>query len=430
MKLTPARRLNGRLTLPGDKSISHRAALIAALSSGSSEISNFSSAADCASTVACLQQLGVFVEIVDGKLRFAGDQKLIAPPAALDCGNSGSTIRILAGVLAGHDFTAELIGDESLSARPMRRIIEPLELMGASIESTDGKPPLKIRGSSDRLAPVTYQMPVASAQVKSAILFAGLFARGRTTIIEKSPSRDHTERLFNGFGVPVTTNSDLSITIDGPARFTGGSITIPGDISSAAYFIAAAMLLPGSDLTIESVGLNPTRAAFLSVLRAWGADISTSDLRNERNEPIGTIHVAGGVRSTASDQDRTLSGAMIPSLIDELPLLAVVGSQIPGGIQIRDAEELRLKESDRLQTTAQNLRAMGAEVDEFDDGIAVSGPTQLRGASIDSYGDHRIAMAFSVAALIAEGETEIKRSECVGISFPEFYKLLHSLAEK
>lgn len=429
MRLMPARRIKGRLTLPGDKSISHRAALIAALASGSSEISNFSSAADCASTVACLQQLGARVETTAGKLRFAGNHQLSAPNASLDCGNSGSTMRILAGVLAGHDFSAELIGDESLSARPMRRIIEPLELMGATIESTDGKPPLKIRGSS-KLTPITYQLPVASAQVKSAILFAGLFASGRTTVIEKLPSRDHTERLFNGFGVPVTTNNDLSITVAGPERFTGGPITIPGDVSSAAYFVAAAMLLAQSELTIESVGLNPTRATFLSVLRAWGAEISTSDLRDERNEPVGTIHVTGGLHSVPQDDDRTLSGSMIPSLIDELPLLAVVGTQIPGGIQIRDAEELRLKESDRLQATAQNLRAMRAEVEEFDDGIAVSGPTELRGASIDSYGDHRIAMAFSVAALIADGETEIKGSDCVRISFPEFYELLDSLAEQ
>lgn len=427
IKLTPARRITGRLTLPGDKSISHRAALIAALASGATEISNFSSAADCASTVACLQQLGARVETVDGKLRFAGNQPLTAPDAPLDCGNSGSTMRILAGVLAGHDFNAELIGDESLSARPMRRIIEPLELMGATIQSTDGNPPLHIHGSN-KLVPITYQLPVASAQVKSAILFAGLFARGRTTVIEKLPSRDHTERLFNGFGVPVTTNSDLSITVEGPARFNGGSITIPGDISSAAYFVAAAMLLRDSDLTIESIGLNPTRAAFLSVLRAWGAEISTSDVHDERNEPTGTINVRGGLHTTPKDQ--ILSGSLIPSLIDELPLLAVVGTQIPGGIQIRDAEELRLKESDRLQATAQNLRAMGAEVDEFDDGMAVSGPTQLRGAKIDSCGDHRIAMAFSVAALIADGETEINGSECVAISFPEFYKLLDSLTEK
>ena len=402
--------------------------MIAALSSGASEITNFSSARDCASTLDCLRKLGVAVEFNPDKITFPGGQTLTAPNGRLDCGNSGSTMRILAGLLAGHDLAAELTGDESLSSRPMRRIIEPLELMGARIQATDGKPPLTIHGT-DKLAPITYQLPVASAQVKSAILFAALSAEGRTTVIEKLPSRDHTERLFNGFGVPVTTD-DLSITIDGPARFTGGAITIPGDVSSAAYFVAAAMLLPRSELTIEGVGLNPTRAAFLSVLRSWGAEIATSDLRTERNEPVGTIKVTGGLQSIARDEDRTLSGAMIPSLIDELPLLAVVGSQVTGGIQIRDAEELRLKESDRLQATAHNLRAMGAEVEEFDDGIAVSGPTELRGASVDSYGDHRIAMAFSVAALLATGETEIRGSECVAISFPEFYELLHSVAER
>jgi len=429
MRLTRARKIKGSIRLPGDKSISHRTALIAALSSGSSEISNFSTAADCASTLACLQQLGVSVEFVRGLVRFRGNQELKAPDGPLDCGNSGSTMRILAGVLAGQNFVAELVGDESLSSRPMRRIIEPLELMGARIDSNDGKPPLLIHGSR-QLTAITYKLPVASAQVKSAILFAGLFANGRTTVIEKSPTRDHTERLFNGFGVPVTTTDDGAVMIDGPARFTGGAIMIPGDISSAAYFIAAAMLLPDSELTIESVGLNPTRAAFLSVFNSWGAQISTTDLHDERNEPIGTANVSGGLRSTAREEDRILSGTMIPSLIDELPLLAVVGTQVPGGIQIRDAEELRLKESDRLQATANNLRAMGAEVEEFDDGLAVSGPTQLRGATIDSYGDHRIAMAFSVAALIADGETEIKNSDCVAISFPEFFDLLNALAER
>ena len=429
MNLTPARKIKGQITLRGDKSISHRAALIAALATGATEISNFSTAQDCASTLACLRQLGVSVEVKDGVVRVAGGKNLNAAGASLDCGNSGSTMRILAGVLAGQNFNAELIGDESLTRRPMRRIIEPLELMGAKIDSTDGKPPLKIHGSN-RLVPITYRLPVASAQVKSAILFAALFANGRTTVIEKSPSRDHTERLFKGFGVPVTTNDDLSITIDGPARFNGGAITIPGDISSAAYFIAAAMLLPHSELTIEGVGLNPTRAAFLSVLSSWGAAITTSDVRDERNEPVGTINVRGGLHSVARDEDRILSGAMIPSLIDELPLLAVVGTQVRGGIQIRDAEELRLKESDRLQATANNLRAMGAEVEEFDDGIAVSGSAVLRGAAIDSYGDHRIAMAFSVAALLAQGETEIKNPECVAISFPEFFGLLETLAQR
>jgi 3-phosphoshikimate 1-carboxyvinyltransferase len=307
--------------------------------------------------------------------------------------------------------------------------MEPLEMMGAKIEATDGKAPLKVHGSS-RLNPITYKLPVASAQVKSAILFAGLNADGRTTVIETSPSRDHTERLFNGFGVPVTTNADLSVTLDGPARFTGGSMRIPGDVSSAAYFVAAAMLLPESQLAIEGVGLNPTRAAFLSVLSSWGADVSTPDLQTERNEPYGTINVRGGLSGTATASDRTLSGSLIPSLIDELPLLAVVGSQIEGGILIRDAAELRLKESDRLATTAANLRAMEAEVEEFDDGLRVYGPAKLRGTQIDSHGDHRIAMAFSVAALLAEGETAIKGAQCVAISFPEFFTLLESLAKR
>jgi 3-phosphoshikimate 1-carboxyvinyltransferase len=427
MKLIPANFLAGRLRLPGDKSISHRAALIAALADGRSEISNFSSAADCASTLSCLRELGISIKREDDKVVFTGSQKPAAPRRPQDCGNSGTTLRLLAGVLAGHDFTAELIGDASLSSRPMRRIIEPLEMMGAKIEATDGKAPLKVHGSN-QLKPITYKLPVASAQVKSAILFAGLNAVGRTTVIETSPSRDHTERLFNGFGVPVTTNEDLSVTLDGPARFTGGSIMIPGDVSSAAYFVAAAMLLPGSKLTIEGVGLNPTRAAFLSVLSSWGADISTSGLQTERNEPYGTINVRGERTGTLSD--RTLGHSMIPSLIDELPLLAVVGSQIEGGILIRDAAELRLKESDRLATTAANLRAMGASVEEFDDGLRVSGPTKLRGALIDSHGDHRIAMAFSVAALLADGETEIAGAECVAISFPEFFTLLESLAKR
>ncbi|HEU0252571.1 MAG TPA: 3-phosphoshikimate 1-carboxyvinyltransferase, partial [Pyrinomonadaceae bacterium] len=291
------------------------------------------------------------------------------------------------------------------------------------------KAPLRVRGSS-KLDPITYKLPIASAQVKSAILFAGLNTEGRTTVIETSASRDHTERLFNGFGVPVTTTSDHAVALDGPARLTGGRITIPGDVSSAAYFVAAAMLLNESNLTIEAVGLNPTRAAFLSVLSSWGAAISTTDLQTERNEPRGTINVRGGISKIASDDERTLNKAMIPSLIDELPLLAVVGSQISGGIRIRDAGELRLKESDRLASTAANLRAMGAEVEEFEDGLQVSGPTKLRGAAIDSFGDHRIAMAFSVAALLAEGETEIDGADCVAISFPEFFQLLDSVVTR
>ena len=429
MKLNPASSINGRLRLPGDKSISHRAALIAALARGRSEISNFSTARDCASTLGCLRSLGISIEHTDRRIVFAGSQELAAPREPLDCGNSGSTLRILAGVLAGCDFTSELVGDESLSSRPMRRIIEPLELMGARIESSEGKAPLRVHGAA-RPEPITYKLPVASAQVKSAILFAGLNADGRTTVIETTQSRDHTERLFNGFGVPVTTNSDLSVTLDGAAHFTGGAITIPGDVSSAAYFVAAAMLLPQSELTIDAVGLNPTRTAFLSVFRSWGANIETTDVQSERNEPYGTINVRGGIGGSAAESERTLGQSMIPSLIDELPLLAVVGSQIDGGIRIRDAGELRLKESDRLATTAANLRAMGAQVEEFPDGLSVSGRTQLHGALLDSHGDHRIAMAFAVAALLAKGETEITGAECVAISFPEFFPLLESVVQR
>lgn len=429
MKLARARRIRGRLRLPGDKSISHRVGLIAALADGKCEIENFSTARDCASTIACLRDLGISIQQKNGKLEFEGRQRFVAPGKPLDCGNSGSTMRMLVGVLAGHDLVAELIGDDSLSSRPMRRIIEPLELMGAKIQATDGKPPLKILGAG-KPNPITYELPVASAQVKSAILFAGLNAEGRTTVIERSRSRDHTERLFNGFGVPVTTNSDLSVTLDGPARFEGGAITIPGDISSAAYFIAAAMLLPGSELDIEGVGLNPTRTAFLTVLSSWGANISQSHVEMERNEPVGTIRVSGGFGEAAYDFDRVLRGSVIPSLIDELPLLAVVGTQIPGGIEIHDAAELRLKESDRIAVTARNLRAMGADVEDLTDGLRVAGPTPLRGAVIDSCGDHRIAMAFSVAALLAEGDTEIRGSESAAVSFPEFFELLHSVIEK
>jgi 3-phosphoshikimate 1-carboxyvinyltransferase len=336
-------------------------------------------------------------------------------------------MRILAGALARQKFTSELTGDGSLNSRPMGRIIEPLELMGAQINSHAGKPPLMIQGTEE-IQPIIYRLPVASAQVKSAVLFAGLGAHGRTQVKESSLSRDHTERLFNGFGVTVTTDAKLTVTLDGPVRLANGDMTIPGDISSAAYFVAAAMMLPGSELTIEDVGLNPTRSEFLSVLKSWGADITTTDLRYERNEPVGTIIVRGGIAPHLTDSDaRRLDKSRIPSLIDELPLLAVVGSQIPGGIEIRDASELRHKESDRLRATAVNLRSMGAEVEEHPDGLSIFGPTTLRGTCLDSFGDHRIAMSFSVAALNADGPTEIRGAECVDISFPEFYKLLHSI---
>lgn len=424
-KLSRARRIAGRLRLPGDKSISHRVAMIASIASGSSTISNFSTALDCASTLTCLRQLGVQIERSNNTLRIQGRSKMLKPNSVLNCGNSGSTMRMLTGILATQDFSCELGGDSSLNSRPMGRVIEPLELMGARIESNQGKPPLVVHGS-EKIKPIAYTLPVASAQVKSAILFAALAANGHTAVKEAALSRDHTERLFNGFGVNVSSDENLEVTLDGPAQLIGGDITIPGDISSAAYFVAAAMLLPGAELTIEDVGLNPTRAEFLSVLKSWGADIKTESIRMERGEPVGTVQVLGGLKASVRSE-RTLEKSMIPSLIDELPLLAVVGTQIPNGIQIKDAGELRHKESDRLRATAENLRMMGADVREYPDGLSVFGPTQLSGASINSYGDHRIAMAFTVAALIADGTTELEGADCVNISFPEFYDLLNSI---
>jgi 3-phosphoshikimate 1-carboxyvinyltransferase len=426
LKLNRARTVKGELQLPGDKSISHRAALIGALASGVSRFSNFSTAIDCSSTLSCLRGLGVPVEQNGNEVRIQGLSNLNEPASVLDCGNSGSTIRMLAGVLAAQNFKCELTGDSSLNSRPMSRIIAPLELMGARIESTDGRPPLLVHGTKNVKA-INYKLPVASAQVKSAILFAALSAEGQTQVHESSLSRDHTERMFNGFGVEVTTDEQLTVTLNGPARLTGGDMTIPGDASSASYFIAAAMLLPQSDLLLQGVGLNPTRAEFISVLRSWGADIATGNVQEERNEPVGRVRVKGGIDRSRKDASRNLEKAKIPSVIDELPLLAVVGTQLDGGIDIRNAGELRHKETDRLRATAENLLRMGAEVVEHADGLTISGPVQLRGATIDSYGDHRIAMAFSVAALIADGPTEIIGADCVKISFPEFFELLKSV---
>jgi len=427
MKVAPASRIKGTIRLPGDKSISHRAALIAGIAEGLSQLQNFSTSRDCQSTLACLQQLGVGVNQSPNNITIEPPPQLRAPAEPLDCGNSGSTMRMLAGILAGQNFSSELTGDESLSSRPMKRIIEPLEKMGATIQSIRDRPPLRIEGTS-QLKPITYELPVASAQVKSCILFAGLNAKGQTTVIEPVVTRDHTERLFNGFGVSIE-NTGTTVMIDGPARFMGGQMIIPGDISSAAYFVAAAMLLPKSELTIEDVCLNPTRTEFVSLLNRWGGEIQTSITRTDRNEPSGTIKVMTTEVAHSSNGPLVIDEDIVPSLIDELPLVAVVGSQL-SGVEIRGAAELRVKETDRITATASNLRAMGANVEEFDDGLFVNGPAKLRGAAIDSFGDHRIAMAFSIASLVADGASEISGASCVDISFPEFFDLLHKVVEK
>lgn len=444
MKIRPARRVQGSLRVPGDKSISHRAAIIAALAEGPSVISNFSTSEDCASTLACLEKLGVSIERDGASVRVEGVglDGLRSPSEALDCGNSGSTMRMLAGVLAGQDFTSTLTGDKSLRSRPMKRIIEPLVLMGARIEAKQGCAPLSITGRRP-LRAISYKMPVASAQVKSCVLFAGLNAIDRTEVIETpNETRDHTERMLQWFGVhlsrrEISETYQEGISIEGLFQFKGDNGRVPGDISSAAFFIAAAALLPFSKLEIKDVGLNPTRRSVLPVLRGLGCDvrIGASDagwLDEDFNEPFGDIQVTGGagLAPVEQGQSNVLRGALIPQLIDELPMIAVLGTQVLGGITILDAAELRVKETDRIAATVENLRAMGAEVEEHKDGLTIKKRTQLRGAEIDSHGDHRIAMAFTVAALIAEGESEIKGAECVAVSFPEFFKLLDSVIER
>jgi 3-phosphoshikimate 1-carboxyvinyltransferase len=439
--IQPAKRIQGSLALPGDKSISHRAAMLAAVADGRSRIQNYSSSADCASTLSCLQQLGVRIERAgkDVVIYGAGSDGLRAPAAPLNCANSGTTMRLLAGILAGQSFTSILTGDESLRARPMQRVIEPLSIMGANISSQSGLAPLAIEGRRP-LRAIEYELLVASAQVKSCILLAGLFADGTTKVTENEVTRDHTERMLRWFTVPLETGAAHRegvnarfASVQGPAQFKARDVIIPGDISSAAYFLAAAALLPESELEIREVGVNPTRVLFLEQLRALGLDVEIVDPKEESNEPVGIVRV-GSAKARRPDGDREvpfmMEGSIIPQLIDELPLLAVVGSQTEEGIEIRNAEELRLKESDRIATTAMNLRAMGAEVEEFADGLRVKGRARLYAAKIDPHGDHRITMAFAVAGLLAEGTTEIEDAGCVAVSFPEFFELLGSVVER
>ncbi len=439
MKIKPARRISGRCHLPGDKSISHRAALIAALANGTSHISNFSPSQDCAATLSCLQGLGVSLDRQGNRIRVEGKGLRGLRPSSLplDCGNSATTMRLLAGMLAAHDFPTILTGDDSLKTRPMKRIIEPLERMGAQIASLDGHPPLQITGNKT-LKPISYVLPLPSAQVKSCVLLAGLHAIGRTEIVESTGlTRDHTERMLQWFGASIEIENDNDETeartcaVVGPASFSARDVRVPGDFSAAAFFIAAAALLAHSEIEIEGVGLNPTRTQFLDTLRALGAQIDIGSKRDESNEPVGSIRVSGNLREDIEKElSLRISGPLSAALIDELPLLAVVGSQLPAGLMIRDARELRLKETDRIAATAKNLKAMGAAVEEFEDGLRVVGAAHLKGATLESFADHRIAMAFSVAALLAEGESEIIGSECVSVSFPNFFEVLESVVER
>ena len=434
MIIKPAKRIHGSIRLPGDKSISHRAAMIAAIADGVSRITNYSTSDDCATTLSCLRELGVQIDRSGAEILINGVGKdgLRAPRKELDCGNSGTTMRLLAGILAGQGFTSTLTGDESLCSRPMQRVVEPLRMMGALVSSSDGRAPLTIQGR-DSLKGIDYELLIASAQVKSCIMLAALNAKGKTIVTENEVTRDHTERMLKWFGAPIATGNKADharfATLTGPANLSARDVSIPGDVSSAAYFIAAAVLLPQSSLEVTNVGVNPTRIPFLSRLGALGS-IEVTDTRDEANEPVGKIRIRELRFLEELESPMKIAGSQIPQLVDELPLLAVVGSRTRSGIEIRDAKELRAKESDRIAATVENLRAMGAEVEEFDDGLRVSGRTRLRGARIDPRGDHRIAMAFSVAALIAEGESEIKGADCVGVSFPEFFDLLEAVIER
>jgi 3-phosphoshikimate 1-carboxyvinyltransferase len=413
--------------------------MIAAIATGTSHLKNYSTSADCAATLSCLEKLGVRIERNDHEviIHGVGPNGFAAPDSDLDCGNSGTTMRLLSGILAGQNFVSTLTGDESLHARPMQRIIEPLKMMGAEIDSLNGRAPLRIQGRRP-LQAIDYELLTASAQVKSCILLAGLAAEGKTRVVENEITRDHTERMLQWFGADIDAGQPERepetarfAAVTGPAQLAARDISIPGDISSAAYFIAGAALLRDSSLEIAEIGLNPTRTAFLEVFAALNF-IELHNVREHANEPAGSIQISGIADYPLMrelDSRMVIDGSDIAQLIDELPLLAVVGSQFAHGIEIRNAKELRVKESDRIAATVAGLRAMGCDVEEFDDGLAVKDSTKLRGAQINSRGDHRIAMSFAIAGLIAEGETEIKGSDCVAVSFPEFFDLLASVSE-
>ena len=421
-RISPATRVSGEICLPGDKSISHRYALIAAIAEGESRIHDFSTGADCHSTLGCVRALGIGVEeqgtqvVIQGR----GLDGLTRPAADLDAGNSGSTIRMLSGILAAQSFHSRILGDASLSRRPMERVMKPLAEMGASISARDGRfPPLEIQ--SGKLRPIDYTLPVPSAQVKSCVLFAGLYADGTTVVREPLRSRDHTEIALHEFGAEIRVERRV-ITLEGRPRLTGRELFVPSDLSSAAFFIVAALLVPGSELVIRGVGLNPTRSTLLDVLVSMGANIRIQDVTEKNGELIGEISVKSSrLRGGVIERGTTAA------LIDEIPVLAILGAASEEGLMVRDATELRVKETDRIATVAENLRRMGIQPEELPDGIGIPGGQKFRAAAIDSFGDHRIAMAFSIAALLADGPCEMRDADAASVSFPEFFRILRQV---
>ncbi|MDO4473141.1 MAG: 3-phosphoshikimate 1-carboxyvinyltransferase [Eubacteriales bacterium] len=420
--------LKGEITIPGDKSISHRSVMFGAIANGITEVTGFLKGADCLSTIGCFRSLGIDIREESGKILIHGKglHGLSAPSGTLDTGNSGTTTRLISGILAGQPFTSVLSGDASLNTRPMGRIMEPLSSMGAHITSVgeNNCAPLKIEPGT--LHGIQYHSKVASAQVKSAILLAGLYADGETSVTEPVLSRNHTELMLNGFGAAVTarteTDGRATASITPCEDLYGQKITVPGDISSAAYFIAAGLLVPGSEILIRNVGINPTRAGILKVCEDMGADISYLNRESAGGEPTADLLV-----KYSPLKGTEVSGSIIPTLIDEIPMIAVLAAFAGGKTVIKDAAELKVKETNRIDTVTENLKAMGAKITPTDDGMIIEGTGSLNGAQINSYLDHRIAMAFSIAGLAAEGETVIGNSQCVDVSYPTFFETIHSL---
>lgn len=418
--------LKGEITIPGDKSISHRAIMLGSLAEGVTEISNFLQGADCLSTMECFRNMGVDIENEDGLVTIHGNglHGLKQPKDTLDVGNSGTTTRLMSGILAAQNFTCTLNGDASIQKRPMGRIITPLSQMGADIISIkdNGCAPLKITGKT--LHGIHYNSPVASAQVKSSILLAGLFADGETSVTEPYVSRNHTELMFHYFGVDISTQ-ETTATVAPADKLMGQKILVPGDISSAAYFIAAGLMVPNSELVIKNVGTNPTRDGILKVCEAMGASISYENMQETSGEPTADVIV-----KTSHLKGTTIGGGIIPTLIDEIPMIAILACFAEGTTVIKDAQELKVKESNRIDVMVENLKEMGADITATEDGMIIHGGKPLHGAKIDSKLDHRIAMSFAIAGLCAEGETEILGAECVNISFPTFYEDLERLVDK
>ena len=424
MEIKKAKKLSGSLAIPGDKSISHRAVMFGSLAEGTTKITNFLEGADCLSTISCFRKMGINIENTEGEILVHGKglHGLCAPSETLDVGNSGTTTRLISGILAGQDFVSELTGDASIQKRPMKRIMTPLSQMGADIVSLNGNgcAPLKISGK--KLHAIHYNSPVASAQVKSCVLLAGMYSDGITRVTEPVLSRNHTEIMLNYFGANVTAEGTTASIKPDPSLY-GREILVPGDISSATYFIAAGLLVPNSEILLKNVGINPTRDGMIRVCQAMGGDLTLLNVR-KTGEPVADILVR-----TSSLHGTDIHGDIIPTLIDELPMIAAMACFAEGDTIIRDAAELKVKESNRIAVMVENLSAMGADVEETADGMIIHGGKPLHGAVIDSHKDHRIAMTFAVAALAAEGETEIHDADCVNISYPAFYEELERLTE-